>query len=240
MNIPAETRILGGQAVNSVSMQYVAKLEFKESQSQSSFNQLCVGTVIHKHFIVTTRFCCESGNTVAISYNDQNSGPINSNTFYLHSNLDSCLIRIERDLSNQIAKIPCYKSRIDITKYNGAACWNAGWGTAQINGEYSNELQSIGVNLMSQEYCTDHSFWEVEANYLCAGLPPNNSTQMKGWKHVTAGSKGTCQGDYGAPLICDIDGTATFIGMFQRVGCPRAPSSDKNLKQAMFRYAYRW
>ena len=66
---------------------------------------------------------------------------------------------------------------------------------------------------MSQEYCTDHSFWEIEDGYMCAGLPPNDSTPMKGWKHVTAGDKGTCQGDFGAPLICDIDGTATFVGI---------------------------
>ena len=30
---------------------------------------------------------------------------------------------------------------------------------------------------------------------------------------MTAGGKETCQGDFGAPLICDIDGTATFIGI---------------------------
>jgi len=66
---------------------------------------------------------------------------------------------------------------------------------------------------MSQGYCTDHSFWEIEDGYLCAGPPPNDSTPMKGWKHVTAGDKGTCQGDFGAPLICDIDGTATFVGI---------------------------
>ena len=66
---------------------------------------------------------------------------------------------------------------------------------------------------MSQGYCTDHSFWEVEDEYMCAGLPPNDSTPLKGWKHVTAGDKGTCQGDFGAPLICDIDGTATFVGI---------------------------
>ena len=78
---------------------------------------------------------------------------------------------------------------------------------------FSEDLKSIGINLMSQGYCTDHSFWEIEYGYMCAGLSPNDSTPMKGWKHVTAGGKGTCQGDFGAPLICDIDGTATFIGI---------------------------
>ena len=48
---------------------------------------------------------------------------------------------------------------------------------------------------------------------MCGGLPPNKSTPTMGWKHVTAGGKETCHGDYGAPLICDIDGTATLVGV---------------------------
>ena len=216
MNIPAEfeARIMGGQDVSSNSMAYVVRLEFQEVQSNNQgFNQLCAGTVVHKHFVSTTKSCCESGDTVAIQFNDQNAASINSNTFYVHSNLDSCLIRIEADLSNQMVQIPCLPNKIDINRYNGAACWNAGWGTAEIDDIYSDELQSIGVNLMSREYCTDHSFWEVEKDYMCAGLPPNDSTPKTGWKHVTAGGKGICQGDFGAPLICDIDGTATFMGI---------------------------
>ena len=57
------------------------------------------------------------------------------------------------------------------------------------------------------------SFWEILNGYICGGLSPNDSTPMKGWKHVTAGGKETCQGDFGAPLVCDIDGTATLIGI---------------------------
>ena len=57
------------------------------------------------------------------------------------------------------------------------------------------------------------SFWEVDDGYMCAGLPPNESTPTMGWKHVTAGGKEACHGDYGAPLICDIDGTATLVGV---------------------------
>ena len=48
---------------------------------------------------------------------------------------------------------------------------------------------------------------------MCGGLPPNESTPTMGWKHVTAGGKEACHGDYGAPLICDIDGTATLVGV---------------------------
>ena len=206
----AEPRIMGGQEVISDSMPYVVKLDFTDS---SGTIQNCVGTVIHRFFIATSRFCCNSGDIVRATVNNQAANIVQSNTFYKHSSLDSCLIRVEVDLSQEMIQIPCLPSHIDINKYNGAACWNAGWGTAEIGGMHSNELKSIGINLMSREYCSDHSFWDVEEGYMCAGLSPNESTPMTGWKHVTAAGKETCQGDFGALLICDIDGTATFIGI---------------------------
>ena len=206
-----QKRIMGGQAVVQGSMPYVAKLGFTDSNGQE-MNQLCAGTIVDKYFILSTRFCCESGNSVSITLDDDSTA-IMSNTFYLHSTLDACLIRVETDLSQKLNTIPCMPGNIDINRYNGAACWNAGWGTAEVGGVFNDDLQSIGINLMSQGYCTDHSFWEVEDGYICGGLPPNVSTPMKGWKHVTAGGQGTCQGDFGSPLVCDIDGIATLIGI---------------------------
>ena len=97
---------MGGEDVNANVMPYVVKLEFQDSRSNNQgLNQLCVGTVVHKHFIASTKYCCGSGKTVAISFNDQNTAIINSNTFYVHSNLDFCLIRIEADMSIQMSQV---------------------------------------------------------------------------------------------------------------------------------------
>ena len=210
-DVQRQKRIMGGQTVAQGSMPYVAKLEFSENDEQD-ISQLCAGTIVDKHFVISTRFCCESGDSVAITV-EGDSAAISSNTFYLHSTLDACLIRVETDLAQKLNTIPCMPGNIDINRYNGAACWNAGWGTAEIGGVFMDDLQSIGINLMSQGYCNDHSFWEVENGYICGGLPPNDSTPMKGWKHVTAGDKGTCQGDFGSPLVCDIEGIATLVGI---------------------------
>ena len=220
-SLKSESRIMGGQNVEPASMPYVVKLKFQENYSDNQqFSQQCVGTIIHKFFIATSRYCCSSGDFVTISFQEVTTESIQSNTFYLHSTvnskLDSCLIRVEADLSQKTNRIPCLPNNVDINNYNGAACWNAGWGTVEIDGAYSDELESIGINLMSKDYCVDHSFWETEQikdGYMCAGSPPNDSSPMTGWKHVTAGGKGTCQGDFGAPLICDIDGVATYIGI---------------------------
>ena len=127
--------------------------------------------------------------------------------------MDICLIRIEADLSTGRDEMPCLPENVDIDKFNGVPCWNIGWGTDELGNSYSRRMKSIGLNLMSQNYCTAHSFWEVEDGYLCGGLPPNDKTPTMGWKHVTAGGKEACHGDYGAPLICDINGKATLVGV---------------------------
>ena len=66
-------------------MHYVAKLVFDNEQQ-------CAGAIIDKNFILTTKFCCESGDDVAITF-DSDSDVLKSNTFYNHPNKDSCLIR---------------------------------------------------------------------------------------------------------------------------------------------------
>jgi len=97
-----------------------------------ALSELCVGTVINQFFIATTKYCCESGISVSINVKDDT---ISSNTFYLHPSLDACLIRVEKDLSDKIDMIPCLPNNIDINRYNGAACWNAGWGTDEVDGQ---------------------------------------------------------------------------------------------------------
>ena len=223
-----QTRIMGGQSINSSSMKYVAKLVFDNDEQ-------CVGTVVDKNFVLTTKFCCETSDTVTI-YFENDSSELKSNTFYNHPSFESCLIRIEKDLSSQIDSIPCLPYNTDVNKYNGAACWNAGWGANQVDEEYSDQLKSIGINLMSQGYCNDHSFWDIQNGYICAGLSPSKSTPMMGWKHVTTGGKGTCRGDFGAPLICDIDGTAVFIGInsdgdLEECGLDGKPAIHLNVRE---------
>ena len=131
--------------------------------------------------------------------------------------------------------MPCLPENVDIDKFNGVPCWNIGWGTDELGNSYSRRMKSIGLNLMSQNYCTAHSFWEVEDGYLCGGLPPNDKTPTMGWKHVTAGGKEACHGDYGAPLVCNIDGEATLIGVnslgdLKECGLDGKPAIHVNVK----------
>ena len=106
----------------------------------------------------------------------------------------------------------------------------AGWGQAQSNGVSSDSLKSIGVNLFAPEYCTNHSYYSDDKNFivnedeLCAGLP-HNSKQGKNLKnnYVTAPGKDACQGDSGGPLICAIDNQAILVGVVSHgSGCGEA------------------
>ena len=92
-----------------------------------------------------------------------NRNRILSNTFYPHPKLDICLIRIEADLSKGIDgesrdKKPCLPDNIDLDKYSGVPCWNIGWGTENFGDSYSRKMKQIGLNLMSQNYCTAHRY----------------------------------------------------------------------------------
>ena len=75
---------MGGQTVDQGSMSYVTKLEFKLNDETGDLGQICVGTVINKYFVVTTKFCCNSDDSVTISFEDDSSS-ISSNTFYVKS-----------------------------------------------------------------------------------------------------------------------------------------------------------
>ena len=62
------------------------------------------------------------------------------------------------------------------------------------------------------------SFWKnLYENEICAVSPPSEHTKVNGYGyHVVSGSKGTCTGDFGAPLLCDIDGVNTLVGINSR------------------------
>ena len=43
-----------------------------------------------------------------------------------------------------------------LEKYHGAQCWVAGWGHTFYAGQSSNVARSVGLNLLSNDYCVKH------------------------------------------------------------------------------------
>ena len=49
----------------------------------------------------------------------------------------------------------------------------AGWGVTE-EGVGSNTLKSVGINVMSQEYCLTHAGFSLQSDDICAGIPDLN------------------------------------------------------------------
>ena len=136
----AMKRLIGGTTTFAGSFPYVVRLAFQTfdqfhsdsqvwsqldcilifkfiylHQFQDYFKQynLCAGTVIDQHWILTSATCCKRDDIVTITfndysifYNDQNQNEIISTIFHIHQDYDACLIRTT-DISNMVTHIPC-------------------------------------------------------------------------------------------------------------------------------------
>ena len=62
------------------------------------------------------------------------------------------------------------------------------------------------------------SYWSnLYENEICAVSAPTETTGINRYGyHVVAGGKETCDGDDGAPLLCDIGGQNTLVGVNSR------------------------
>ena len=83
-------------------------------------------------------------------------------------------------------------------KHHGAACWVAGWGATIYGGAESQNLRSVGLNLMEIDYCRSHTFYDshiLQSDELCAGLPPTEESSVNGYgEPVISSEKDSCQG----------------------------------------------
>ena len=95
-------------------------------------------------------------------------------------------------------EIPCFVDNFKAKDHHGASCWVAGWGATRYGGRDSQNLLSIGLNLMDVDFCKMHSFYDshiLQADELCAGLPPTEESSFNSYdERVITGEKDSCQG----------------------------------------------
>ena len=108
----------------------------------------------------------------------------------------------------------------------GFRCWAVGWGVTQLwkdgTEQLSTYLKSAGVNFMRRDYCLAHSYYDlISSDHICAGKKPIDGETNDGDIGATCKDGGACtadggagcKGDEGGPLICDIFGQATLVGI---------------------------
>jgi len=124
---------------------------------------------------------------------------------------DICLLKIdpiELDQNREIVCLPEPGNHVQpdfqrVPKMNN--CFVAGWGALGFGtGSYPNELQSVNVNIYSDDYCMSNADETTTAGFrpsveFCAG-------------HM-AGGKDSCSGDSGGPLICVENGQPVQYGV---------------------------
>lgn len=96
----------------------------------------------------------------------------------------------------------------------GTVCRVAGWGKFHNNSPRSDILREVNVTVIDRKICNDKSHYNyttvIGLNMICAGSPQ--------------GGKDSCNGDSGAPLICEgIFRGVTAFGLSEKCGDPRGP-----------------
>jgi len=237
---PGGTKIVNGVDATANSWPWIVNLGFQtqdmvDSGSFSTF--ACGGTILNSHFVLTAAHCCKDMAHVhmafaqhAISSSDSNEFTLQSGTFINHpsyappaTNFDVCIIDVGQSIWDAATAAGADSSKVaaaclpSAAATHGDACWVAGWGTTSSGGSQPNILQSVGVNIMSDDYCnanTSPGFALSGSDELCAGLPDCNGNNL------TDEGKDSCQGDSGGPLICNVGGQATITGIVSwGIGC---------------------
>ncbi|XP_073448585.1 transmembrane protease serine 6 [Aquarana catesbeiana] len=91
----------------------------------------------------------------------------------------------------------------------GSTCWVTGWGAAVYNGPINDILQKVDLNLISEDLCSELYNYRITPRMFCAGEP--------------SGTKDSCNGDSGSPLVCQEPGGRWFIAgvVSWGMGCAR-------------------
>ena len=233
-SLSSEEKIVGGVEAGDNAWPWIAHLSLQDEENDAWWYS-CGGSVIANRWVMSAAHCCEGIQTIYARFGDLHRWGWDSNEYELQAtawfnhpeygsraadgdsqNNDVCLIKFNNDIiasdpDNQVRPVCLPKA----DKEHGAGCWVAGWGTTSSGGSSSATLLSVGVNILSAEYCVANSYFSsLQADDICASKP-----DIDGDGKTDPGSD-ACQGDSGGPLVCPVDGKATLMGVVSRgQGC---------------------
>ena len=165
----------------------------------------CGGTIINNKYILTAAHCCKHMAKAILKFGQYRLGNLDVGEFQMETenilvhpeynpprtNFDVCLVRAPKDIFIEAQKNGCGPNCVnsaclpEAPAVHGDACWTAGWGTLSVGGNTPNKLQSVGVNIMSDDYCNAKSHKNFRIGKLCPDLLLQGSegrdSRGRGW-----------------------------------------------------------
>jgi len=195
----------------------------------------CGGSILSNEYILTAGSCCQgmSADMFQVVVGDYTSAGNDVGEFTvspvdmtIHPNYDEgwrngvkaisndvCLLKVP-DLAKQ-APASCNECWDTVCLPSshadyGSYCWVAGWGKTKSDGNKSNKLRDVGVNVMGPKFCDEKTGYSGQVNKaveFCAGQPDKNHDGTS-----DAGGD-RCDKDEGGPLVCVEDNQPILYGV---------------------------
>jgi len=205
------TRVVGGQEANPHSWPWQAHLSVCGKWYGMLECNICGGSLIHPHWIVSAAHCVPSsasGTIIlgahAISYGGKQRVPVikfvvhpswNAPAMFDH---DIAILELAQNAIITAEVSPICLPAATTCFEKSSACVVTGWGLTDERGGFPDKLQEVAVRIMEKEKCKTFKGYEnVSPRMVCAGYE--------------GGKKDACAGDSGGPLVCRINGGAWVL-----------------------------